>query len=186
MTDNYRAKDTKARREAIKKGYIPTSWAADFLGVTLQAIYIAIKKGRLIAQKIGKRIFITPEDLDEYRFSRYSRRNSRYNGELLYDNENGFYSVRQVSEMLEVPDQTIYYAARIGKIGSERKGAAWVIHIDDVRKYQKEWYKIYGRYKPGRPPTPPSPSKLKSSGNYFKDVTYRSPEQPIRRQQCTL
>jgi len=186
MTDNYRAKDTQARKEAIKKGYIPTSCAANFLGITPQAIYIAIKKGRLIAHKIGKRIFIAPKDLDDYRFSRYSRKNSTYNGELLYDNEKGFYSVRQVSEMLEVPDQTIYYATRIGRLSSERKGAAWVIHIDDVRKYQKEWYKIYTHCNRGRPPNPPSPSKLKSSGNSFKDVTYRSPEQPLRRQQCTL
>ena len=41
--------------------------------------------------------------------------------------------------MLGVPPQKIYYATRIGLLKAVRKGAAWVIHNDDVRNYQENY-----------------------------------------------
>ena len=41
--------------------------------------------------------------------------------------------------MLKVPAQKIYYATRIGMLKASRKGAAWVIHIDDVNEYKEKY-----------------------------------------------
>jgi excisionase family DNA binding protein len=62
-----------------------------------------------------------------------------FNGELLFDNHKGFYSVNQVAKMLNVPAQKIYYATRVGLMKAVRKGAAWVIHISDVKQYQETY-----------------------------------------------
>lgn len=60
-----------------------------------------------------------------------------FNGELVFDNLKGYYSVNQTAKLLNVPAQKIYYATRIGLLKATRKGAAWVIHIDDIKSYQE-------------------------------------------------
>ena len=62
-----------------------------------------------------------------------------YQGELLFDNSKGFYSVNQVAKMLSVPAQKIYYAARSGYLKASRKGAAWVIHENDMKAYKEQF-----------------------------------------------
>ena len=63
-----------------------------------------------------------------------------YEGELLFDNTKGFYSVNQVAKLLSVPAQKIYYAARSGYLRAIRKGAAWVIHENDVKSYKDQFF----------------------------------------------
>ena len=41
--------------------------------------------------------------------------------------------------MLNVPAQKIYYATRVGHLKAHRKGAAWVMHMDDVKTYQENY-----------------------------------------------
>ena len=113
--------------------------AAKINGVTRQAIYVAIKLKKLKATKVNSRWTINLKDLEDYRRQKYSRAKSMYNGELLFDNEKGFYSVNQVARMLGVPAQKIYYATRVGLLKAHRKGAAWVIHIEDVKSYQESY-----------------------------------------------
>lgn len=109
--------------------------AAELSKVTQQAIYVAIKKKKLKASKNGSRWSIQVKDLKEYRKNRYSREYSFYEGKPIFDKEKGFYSIREVAEILKVPKQKIYYATRENQIISSRKGGALVIHIDDVVKY---------------------------------------------------
>lgn len=114
--------------------------AARINGVTRQAIYVAIKQNKLKARKDSTRWTIDLDDLEEYRRNKYSRTKSTFEGELLFNNDKGFYSVNQVAKMLGVPAQKIYYATRrIGVLKASRKGAAWVIHIDDVKEYQEKY-----------------------------------------------
>lgn len=113
--------------------------AARINGVTRQAIYVAIKQNKLRARKDSTRWTIDLNDLEEYRQNKYSRTKSTFDGELLFDNDKGFYSVNQVAQMLGVPAQKIYYATRIGVLKASRRGAAWVIHIDDVKEYQEKY-----------------------------------------------
>lgn len=121
------------------KKVVSITEAAKINNVTRQAIYVAIKQKKLKAHKDATRWLIHLEDLEEYRKNKYSRAKSMYDGELLFDNKAGYYSVKQVAKMLGVPAQKIYYATRIGLLKASRKGAAWVIHIDDVKEYQESY-----------------------------------------------
>lgn len=121
------------------KRVVSITEAARINGVTRQAIYVAIKQRKLRAQKDSTRWTIDLDDLEEYRRNKYSREKSTFDGELLFDNKKGFYSVNQVAKMLNVPAQKIYYATRIGMLKASRRGAAWVIHVDDVKEYQEKF-----------------------------------------------
>jgi len=110
--------------------------AARLNNVTRQAIYVAIKQKKLKAYKDATRWTIDLDDLENYKKHKYSRTKSMFNGELLFDNQKGYFSVNQVAKMLNVPAQKIYYATRVGLLKATRRGAAWVIHSDDVKGYQ--------------------------------------------------
>lgn len=113
--------------------------AARINNVTRQAIYVAIKQKKLKATKDSTRWTIHLDDLEEYRNNKYSRTKSMFDGELLFDNLKGYYSVNQTAKILGVPAQKIYYATRVGLMKAHRKGAAWVIHTDDIKNYQENY-----------------------------------------------
>lgn len=113
--------------------------AARLNNVTRQAIYVAIKQKKLKAYKDATRWTIDLEDLENYKKSKYSRTKSMFEGELLFDNRKGYFSINQVAKMLNVPAQKIYYATRVGLLKATRKGAAWVIHSEDLKGYQDSY-----------------------------------------------
>ncbi len=122
-----------------EKKFVTLSEAAKINNVTRQAIYVAIKQKKLKAYKNPTRWIIDLDDLDAYRNMKYSRTKSMFNGELLFDNKQGFFSIQQAAKMLNVPYQKIYYATRIGLLKASRKGAAWIVHIDDLKQYQENY-----------------------------------------------
>lgn len=124
---------------AEEKKVVSITEAAKLNKVTRQAIYVAIKLNKLKATKETTRWTINLDDLEEYRSQKYSRTKSVFDGELLFDNNKGFFSVNQVAEILDVPAQKIYYATRIGLLKAHRKGAAWVIHAEDMKEYQEKY-----------------------------------------------
>lgn len=121
------------------KKFVTLSEAAKINNVTRQAIYVAIKQKKLRAYKNPTRWIIDIEDLDQYRKLKYSRTKSMHNGELIFDNNKGFFSIQQAAKMLHVPYQKIYYATRIGLLKASRKGSAWVVHTDDLNEYQESY-----------------------------------------------
>lgn len=127
------------------KKVVSITEAARINNVTRQAIYVAIKQKKLKASKDTTRWTINLEDLENYRRLKYSRTKSMYNGELLFDNQKGFYSVNQAAKMLNVPAQKIYYATRVGLLKAIRKGAAWVIHGNDIKGYQENYLSKRGQ-----------------------------------------
>ena len=131
--ENKMAEDNSAPR------VVSITEAARINGVTRQAIYVAIKQKKLRASKDATRWTIDLNDLEEYRRKKYSRAKSMHDGELVFDNQKGFFSVNQVAKMLGVPPQKIYYATRIGLMKAIRKGAAWVIHTEDIKAYQENY-----------------------------------------------
>ena len=120
-------------------GLVSITEAARIHNVTRQAIYVAIKSNKLRARKDTRRWMLDLDDLREYKRLKYSRTRSMYQGELLFDNAKGFYSVNQVAKLLNVPAQKIYYAARSGYLKAIRKGAAWVIHENDIKSYREQY-----------------------------------------------
>lgn len=128
-----------SQTKSDEKKVVSITEAAKLNKVTRQAIYVAIKLNKLKATKETTRWTINLDDLEEYRLQKYSRTKSVFNGELLFDNHRGFFSVNQVAQMLSVPAQKIYYATRIGLLKAQRRGAAWVIHSDDMKEYQEKY-----------------------------------------------
>lgn len=124
------------KKKAKEQKVLSITEAAERNGVTRQAIYVAIKLKKLKASKEANRWQINITDLEEYRKNKYSRTKSVFDGELLFDPNKGYYSVNQVARMLSVPAQKIYYATRVGQLKAHRKGAAWVIHEDDIESYR--------------------------------------------------
>jgi len=121
------------------KKVVSITEAARINNVTRQAIYVAIKQGKLRATKNATRWTIDLEDLEAYRRDKYSRSKSTFEGELLFDNNKGYYSINQVADMCNVPAQKIYYATRVGHLKAHRKGAAWVVHVEDVKQYRDSY-----------------------------------------------
>lgn len=113
--------------------------AARINNVTRQAIYVAIKQKKLKASKDSTRWTIHLDDLEEYRKNKYSRTKSMFDGELLFDNRKGYFSVNQAAKLLNVPAQKIYYATRVGLLKAHRKGAAWVVNAEDIKAYQESY-----------------------------------------------
>ena len=128
-----------ATEEVNGKRVVSITEAARINNVTRQAIYVAIKQRKLKAHKDSTRWTIDLSDLEEYRKHKYSRTKSMFEGELLFDNGKGYNSVNQVAQLLGVPAQKIYYATRVGLLKAIRKGAAWVIHSNDVKGYQENY-----------------------------------------------
>lgn len=135
----YDQKSGATEAAPAQKKIVSITEAARINNVTRQAIYVAIKQKKLRATKDSTRWTIHLDDLEEYRKQKYSRAKSMYQGELLFDNHKGYYSVNQVAKMLGVPAQKIYYATRVGLLKASRRGAAWVIHIQDVKGYQENY-----------------------------------------------
>ncbi|MBX9923084.1 MAG: helix-turn-helix domain-containing protein [Rhabdochlamydiaceae bacterium] len=127
----------ETQSDAPRKKMVSITEAARINNVTRQAIYVAIKQRKLKAYKDTTRWTIDVEDLDAYRKQKYSRSKSIFDGELLFDNQKGFFSVNQVAKILGVPAQKIYYATRVGLLKASRKGAAWVVHTDDIQSYRE-------------------------------------------------
>ncbi len=124
---------------SLGKKVVSITEAAKINNVTRQAIYVAIKQKKLRASKDSTRWTIDLEDLENYRKQKYSRSKSMFNGELLFDNQKGYFSVNQVAKMLNVPVQKIYYATRVGLMKASRRGAAWVIHMNEIKDYQQNY-----------------------------------------------
>lgn len=142
MDQGFRQNDETAFKEKNSsqgKRLVSITEAAKINNVTRQAIYVAIKQNKLKATKHTTRWTIDLDDLEEYRRQKYSRTKSMYDGELLFDNKKGYFSVNQTAKILGVPAQKIYYATRVGLLKASRKGAAWVIHTDDIRGYRENY-----------------------------------------------
>jgi hypothetical protein len=41
--------------------------------------------------------------------------------------------------MLGVPAQKLYYGVRMGILRATKKGAAWIIHIDDIQEFKAKY-----------------------------------------------
>jgi excisionase family DNA binding protein len=123
----------------VERKLVSITDAAKLNKVTRQAIYVAIKLNKLKAQKDSARWTIDLDDLDEYRKHKYSRAKSTFNGELIFNSQQGRFSVNQVARQLGIPPQKVYYATRSGKLKAERRGAAWVIAESEIEEYRTKY-----------------------------------------------
>jgi excisionase family DNA binding protein len=93
--------------------------AADYIGITRQAVHAAIKKNRLNANKTKHSFWtVTKEDIKNYYNDLYIRPNRCQNEEV---------SVKEAAKLMGVPLQRAYYLIKLGLIKAEkRKGEIFV------------------------------------------------------------
>lgn len=124
------------------ESYVSVSEAARIKKVTRQAIYLAIRLKRLKAYRHGDRWKVFLVDLKAYDLKRFSRvYHSTIDGEPVFDEEKGYFSVHKASAMINVPKQKLYYAIRRGALKAIRKKAALVVHVSDLLEYQSQFLK---------------------------------------------
>jgi hypothetical protein len=110
------------------------SEAANILDISIQAAYMAVRKGRLNAKKCedSNRWRTKLEDIEHYRKTRYSRAGR-------FDKSQGIYSIPEAAKLLNINAQKIYYSTRIGILKAHRKGVAWFLHIDDINEFKEKY-----------------------------------------------
>src|ERR1051326_1319589 len=114
---------------------------AAYAKVHRQTVYLAVRHGKLPAFKKNKRIMLTKEDYDQYRINKYTPDHRRFNGEKLFDLDQGLYCLNQVakilSSVLQIPFAyfTVLRMVRRGEINSFRKGRYYVVTRTAVEKY---------------------------------------------------
>jgi len=108
--------------------------AALFMRVSRQAIYWAIRNGKLKAELVNGKWNIVIRDIEEYMVKRYNRLFSTFDGSLLFDPKKGERSVKQAAGLLDVSIHRIYYYLTKGIIQGIRKNKTWVIHDSEIER----------------------------------------------------
>lgn len=117
----------------LSKPFYNISALAQQIKQTRQAIYVAIKKGKLKASRKYGNWVITPKDYLEYQKNRFSRTFAKdHQGNFVYRGSR--YSVNQLADELGITQARLYYLLRIGKIDYTRHGSNYVIDVDDINK----------------------------------------------------
>ena len=115
--------------------------AAAHAKIGKMALYMAIKKGRLKAKKVKRRLEIKKSDLDFYRLHKYDIMLKVVNDQRVYDFEAGRYNVDYVSKVLtemlgrSYRQNCVYYLIRSGQLQAMRSGRNYVICQDALEKY---------------------------------------------------
>lgn len=123
------------------------SIAASYAHTSRQAIYLAIRKGKLKAQKryvMNEKGFemeqwvVKKSDLDDYRRSKYNTEKRVVNGQKLFDLDADRFSVLHASKILSqmlgiyYPAHKLYYLLRTGQARGYKMGGAWIIKKDEM------------------------------------------------------
>lgn len=106
--------------------------AAKVRNVTRQAIYLAIKEGRLKVIKRGKLQKVKLESLIDLEKTRYVRAAKVFQGEDLYSDQKGILSPPKAAKLMNVKTHVVYNAIYSGKLKATKKGRAWIILAKDL------------------------------------------------------
>lgn len=126
-----------------RDGYLTTAEIAEYGHVSRQAIYSAIRAGKLKYQKVGKVMYVLKADYDEYRLNRYSGLYRAHEGRKLVDFEAGQYTIQVASKILaqltgeRFPPHRVYNLIYAGDLRAYRLGIAWIVMREDIERYIK-------------------------------------------------
>lgn len=110
---------------------------ADFLSISAQAIYIAIKAGKLPnafqeTREDGKCFWMIPEDdVIEYQRNKYSR-------DHFYNSDKNEISANAAAEFLGLTTSSIYNLIRSGYLPYRKNGWHYILTIDDVMEMKRK------------------------------------------------
>jgi len=119
--------------------YCTLTDAAKFLSVSRQAVYDAIKKGRIKSYKDENgRIQVLVESLDHYEKTRYVRMETvKLNGEHL--DKYGLITAKAAMNEFNLRSGQIYYAIRKGYLRHHMSSDGQIIlKTDDVREFAQK------------------------------------------------
>ncbi len=120
------------------KTIVTTREAAQMMGITTQAVYVALRNKSLKSEKLNNRIVINVEDVKKYRSQRYDRAKSKNeDGSLVYNPDLGLFSVQNLAQIFGVTQQRIYYLISRKKLDFYRRGSAYVIPVIDLTSTMK-------------------------------------------------
>lgn len=105
---------------------------------TVQALYRAIKRGRLEAKFEKKRWTTTKKALVSYLETKHSLMESKFEGKPLFNVEAGEISVSHAAKLCGVPRPHIYYMVEKGRIHAQKKGYKWVLRHEEIIRFYAE------------------------------------------------
>lgn len=104
------------------------------------AVYAAIKKGRIKAEKHGNFWKVSRQEIDRYRINKYNRDEREINGERIFSVEKGTFSVPQVAKIIHVElkipynVQRVYHLIRTGQLKCSKCGATFIVKREHLIK----------------------------------------------------
>lgn len=118
--------------------------AAEFLGITRQAVYEAIRKRRLgFRYNHEGLIRVKVKSLIAYREHLFERFFSTIvNGTRVFKTHNGNLSPAMASKATQIQRTTLYKAIYSGRLPTERIGVAYVIKMKDLKAFAREFWGI--------------------------------------------
>jgi|GEM_PF-2318495 excisionase family DNA binding protein len=133
-----------------EKKYHTIREIAAYGGINPQAVYVAIRKGRIKAEWVAGRWMITKANYNIYRETKHCRHKKQQNGEFIFDATKGRYSIpgaaRMINDMMKeivMKEQKLYHLVRTGQIKSYRHGASYILKEEDLNEWmEKERKKI--------------------------------------------
>lgn len=110
---------------------------AKIYGIKKCSVYYAIKTKKISVIKEKGRLYVSNAEMMAYKLRRYSRSESRFEGELAFDKSKGEYSLPEAAKFLGVPRNVLYYQCKIKAIPFIRKNKAYVFQIEALRLFKR-------------------------------------------------
>jgi hypothetical protein len=113
------------------------SW---YLGISSNAIYMALQKKKLDCVRLKGRVFFEERALDVYRMSRYNRDEETLNGKKIFSEDHGLYSIPTVARILQektgedITAHALYYFIKTRHFPAIKIKNRWVINQDTLSK----------------------------------------------------
>lgn len=140
----------------MKTHTITMKEAGEYLNLSKQAIYNAVKKKRLnpikekdddIKNPKGFKYMFLQSDLDHYRETKFDRSVTTMDkeGRQIYCGQ--IISLPQASDLSNIPREHLYWAIREGKLKHKRYKLTYMLHKKDVLEYAKTYHRKEHRRK---------------------------------------
>ena len=116
---------------------VPLRVIMEEFSVTRQCLCMAIRNKRLKAYMYDGIYMTTRANYRRYVKGRFGRNHSSHEGEKVYDNNFGRYSLKQAANLLRVDYGKLYYATQIGDLKTYKLGNFIVVDIDELRRFSE-------------------------------------------------
>jgi predicted DNA-binding protein YlxM (UPF0122 family) len=110
--------------------------AAKIRNVTRQAIYLAIKEGRVRVYQYGKYKKISMSDILNFEKNQHKFK-KMFEGEEIFSDVKGLISVPKASELTGLSKNLIYYYLRIGSLKGQKCNGTWRLTVRDLMEFKE-------------------------------------------------